>query len=95
MSKERKIKNNKTQNPTLFQVSGFVVNNQQFSSSRFGSSIKTRRKKLKLTQAELASLADLNRSYLSQVENGSVSISMHRAEKIAQALNCTLSDLIQ
>jgi len=96
MNNKRKIKKSDTQNPAHGKVSDFVVNNQQFSSlSRFGNSIKVRRNKLSLTQAELAKSAGLNRSYLSEVENGLASISIQRAEKIAQALDCTLSDLLQ
>lgn len=72
----------------------FVGNLQQNISNKFGLAVKDRRKKLNLTQDELAQKAKLNRSYLSELERGKVSISLDRAEKLAQALNCSLRDLL-
>lgn len=95
MNNKGKIRKSEIKNPAQGKVSDFVVNNQQFSSSKFGSSIKARRNTLNITQTELAKSAGLNRSYLSEVENGLVSISIHRAEKIARALGSTLSDLLK
>jgi len=73
----------------------FVVNNQQTITSKFGNTIRSRREKMGLTQTELAKLANLNRSYLSEVERGVASISLERAARLAKALNCALHDLIE
>ncbi len=72
----------------------FVGNLQQNILNKFGSAVKDKRKKLNMTQDELAQRANLNRSYLSELERGKVSISLDRAEKLAHALNCSLRDLI-
>jgi len=72
----------------------FVGNNQQKMSVHFGSAIKTRRQQLGMTQTELAKLANINRSYLSELEQGKVGISLGRAEKLAKTLNCELRDLL-
>jgi DNA-binding XRE family transcriptional regulator len=95
MNNKGKSKKSEMQNPAHGKVSDFVVNNQQAFLAKFGGSIKARRSTLNLTQTELAKLAGLNRSYLSEVENGLVSISIQRAEKIAQVLGCALSDLLK
>lgn len=74
--------------------SSFVGNNQQKASAYFGFAIKTRRQQLGITQTELAKLANINRSYLSELEQGKVGISLERAEKLAKTLNCELRDLL-
>ena len=72
----------------------FVVNNQQTLTAKFGHSIRVKREELGMTQTALAKLADLNRSYLSELECGLVNISLERAANLAKALNCNLHDLI-
>jgi DNA-binding XRE family transcriptional regulator len=82
--------------PTRRKASGFIVgNNQRSATSQFGRAVRARREQLGITQTELAKLAGLNRSYLSELERGLVSISLERAEKLAKALNCTLRDLLR
>ncbi len=77
------------------RASFFVGNNQQIVTIRFGLAIKEIRQKLGMTQTELAKLAELNRSYLSELERGLVSISLERAERLAKALECNLRDLLK
>ncbi len=72
----------------------FVGNNQQTVSNRFGYAIREKRNQLGISQTELAKLAKLNRSYLSELERGLVGISLERAERVAKALGCALGDLI-
>lgn len=72
----------------------FVGNSQQKVSVHFGSAIKTKRQQLGITQTELAKLANINRSYLSELEQGKVGISLERAERLAKSLNCELRDLL-
>ena len=80
---------------TRSKAPGFVVgNNQQEITAQFGRAVRGRRERLNVTQTELARLAGLNRSYLSELERGLVSISIERAEKLAHALNCKLRDLL-
>lgn len=79
------------QNVGLFFVVG---NNQRAITSQFGIAVRARRGRLGITQTELAKLAGLNRSYLSELERGLVSISLERAEKLAKALDCKLRDLL-
>lgn len=54
---------------------------------KFGLNIKKYRKKLNLTQEELAEKTNLHRTYISTLERGKRSISLNNIEKIAKALN--------
>lgn len=56
--------------------------------------IRITRIQLGITQTELAELAQINRSYLSELEQGKAGVSLEKAEKIAKALNCELKDLL-
>jgi DNA-binding XRE family transcriptional regulator len=81
---------------TLKSVGAFFVgNNQHEITVHFGYAIKMRRQQLEITQTELAALANLNRSYLSELEHGLTSISLERAERLARALRCSLRDLLK
>ncbi|MBI4785462.1 MAG: helix-turn-helix transcriptional regulator [Chloroflexi bacterium] len=73
----------------------FVGNIRHPIMARFGAALRERRKQQGMTQAELAVAAGLSRSYLSEVECGQESISLERAERLAEALGCKLSDLLQ
>ena len=58
-----------------------------------GSAIRKRRKELKLSQEHLADLAQLDRSYLGQVERGENSIALHPLVRIANALKISVAEL--
>ena len=71
-----------------------VGNKQQTLSAQFGIYVGAKRLQMGITQTELARLAQINRSYLSELEKGKAGISLDKAEKIANALNCKLRDMI-
>lgn len=58
----------------------------------FGISLKAWRKRLGLSQEELAERADLHRTYVSDVERGSRNLSLESITRIAQALNISAAD---
>lgn len=72
----------------------FVGNIRTPLRARFGAALRSRREELGLTQEHVAMAAGVNRTYLFEVENGRESISIERAERLAQALDCKLSDLL-
>jgi len=76
------------------RASFIVGNKQQGLTARFGMTIRITRIQLGITQTELAELAQINRSYLSELEQGKAGVSLEKAEKIAKALNCELKDLL-
>jgi transcriptional regulator with XRE-family HTH domain len=62
---------------------------------RFGFAVKSRREELDLTQEELAAQVGIHRTYLSDVERGSRNLCLLNIEKLAAALELTLSELFQ
>ena len=63
-------------------------------NERFGKRIKEIRKAKGLSQEKLANLAEVDRTYLPEVERGERNISLVVAEKIANALGEKLSKMI-
>jgi transcriptional regulator with XRE-family HTH domain len=61
----------------------------------FGKKVKERRLALELSQEKLANMADIDRTYLPDIENGKRNISLVVAEKIAKALNVPLTSLLE
>lgn len=59
---------------------------------KIGQRIKHIRETKAMSQKDLAYSADLDRSYIASVENGSRNISIVNIEKIAKALHITLTD---
>lgn len=60
----------------------------------FGQNVRKARRKQRISQENLALIAGIDRSYMSRIERGIVSITLQKAYVIAQALKCELSDLL-
>ena len=56
-----------------------------------GKRVKELRNKLKISQEELADIAELDRTYITSVERGKRNISIINVEKLANALQVSLS----
>ena len=63
--------------------------------SKVGKRIKEIREKKSISQKDLSFSADLDRSYIASEENGQRNISIVNLEKIANALDVTLSELFK
>lgn len=63
-------------------------------SSRFGVRLRELRRARNMTQSKMAVDFGIDRSFISDVERGRKSISLHMLEVIALGLNVTLSDLL-
>ncbi len=61
---------------------------------RFGRAVREARATQGWSQEQLAEAADLNRSYLGEIERGLVTPSLLTAEKLATALQLRLSTLV-
>ena len=57
-----------------------------------GKRIKELRNKLGVSQEELAAMVELDRTYITSVESGKRNISIVNIEKLATALNVSLSE---
>ncbi len=66
-----------------------------FYYKRLGESIITHRKKLKLSQQQVAILSDVDRSYLAEVEEGKANPSIKFLHKIAKILKIKIRNLIK
>lgn len=64
-------------------------------SHNFGLSVRYLREDRGWSQEVLAEHADLNRSYIGEIERGLVTPSLATTEKIARALGIRLSELIE
>lgn len=62
---------------------------------KVGKRIRLLREQASMTPKDLAYASDLDRSYIASVENGKRNISIVNLEKIAKALNTTLSNLFK
>lgn len=58
-----------------------------------GMAIRNKRLEKKLSQERLADLAELDRSYMGQVERGENSVALHPLIRIARALDTTAAEL--
>ena len=65
------------------------------ASKTFGGVVRRRREELRWSQEALADRAQLNRSYLGEVERGSVVPSLATMDKLAAALELRLSVLLE
>jgi transcriptional regulator with XRE-family HTH domain len=59
-----------------------------------GETIRTRRRRARLSQEKLAEKADLNRNYIGEIERAEKSITLETLEKIAKALGVRVRDLV-
>lgn len=60
----------------------------------FGKKVMEKRLSLKLSQEILANMADIDRTYLPDIEKGKRNVSLKVADKIAKALSISLKDLL-
>jgi transcriptional regulator with XRE-family HTH domain len=60
-----------------------------------GALIATKRKSLGLTQAGLAELVGIEQESMSRIETGMVTPSLSRLLSLADALDCTIEDLLR
>jgi len=61
---------------------------------RFGFAVKEQRKKLNVSQEELAMRIGADQAYVSRVEAGQINVTLETAELIATALSVELAELV-
>ena len=61
----------------------------------FGTAVRRRRHRLKLSQEDFAEQADIHRTYVSKIEAGKVDVGLAVASRLAKALGTRLSKLIE
>lgn len=61
----------------------------------FGQKIKEERRKKKISQEQLAFMAEIDRTYISDIEKGSRKVSLEICYKICKALDKPLSSMLK
>ena len=61
----------------------------------FGENVKKYRRKLDISQEELAHRANLHRTYIGMIERAEKNITLVNIEKIADALEVKIEDLLK
>ena len=69
------------------------MNYSSYVKSRFGLAIKQRRQEIGISQEVLAERAGLHRTYIGDIERGARNLSLENIEKLAKALQISISDL--
>ncbi|HEY9732390.1 MAG TPA: helix-turn-helix transcriptional regulator [Drouetiella sp.] len=62
---------------------------------QLGQAILKRRTQLNLSQRQLASLSNVHRTYLCEIENGSRNVTIETLNKLAESLGLSLFALVQ
>ena len=62
---------------------------------KFGQKVRSERMNLGLSQEELASRVGLHRTYIGMIERAEKNITLENIEKIAKALNISISKLFE
>ena len=63
-------------------------------TEHFGQEVRRMRVSLNISQEQLAAISGVNRSHMGQIERGRKSASLHTIERIAHALHCSPSQLV-
>jgi len=79
---------------------GFILDSLRYMPTittleKFGARVRELRKDAGLSQEELAELAELHRTYISGIERGERNASLTSIERISNALNVSLSKLLE
>lgn len=61
---------------------------------KFGERVRKKRKEMNLSQEELAHRSDLHRTYIGMIERAEKNITLLNIEKIANALDVLIIDLL-
>ena len=85
------------ENFSLVIVSHTVISNmiKKYISIKFGEKVREIRISQNLSQEQLANLADVHRTYIGMVERAEKNITLVNIEKIANALNISVNELLK
>ena len=62
---------------------------------RFGKAVRKKRHKLGVSQEEFADICGLDRTYIGGIERGERNVALINIDKIARALDLSLSELLK
>ncbi len=67
----------------------------QSTAKKFGDNMKKIRLEKEMSQGDICRTLDLDRSYISNVENGKQNLTISTMEKIAKALDVRIDELLK
>nr|WP_290222511.1 helix-turn-helix transcriptional regulator [Trichocoleus desertorum] len=70
-----------------------MTQNEQEIRQRFGKAIRRRRRELDISQEKLAELAELHRTYISNLERGDANPTLDIINRLAKALDISIAQL--
>lgn len=66
----------------------------KYNAKQFGSNVREVRKNRDISQDQLALRAGIDRSYMGRIERGQVNITLEKVYRLAEALDCSVYDLM-
>lgn len=74
----------------LLVMDSFILGSENM---KFGQNIKQIRKRMNMSQKELATKMEISQSYLSDIESGRKNLSIKTVKKLADSLGLSVTDL--
>lgn len=71
-------------------MDSFILGSEKM---KFGQNIKQIRKRMNMSQKELATKMEISQSYLSDIESGRKNLSIKTVKKLADSLGLSVTDL--
>lgn len=66
----------------------------KYDAKQFGLNVRRVRKSRNVSQDQLALKAGIDRSYMGRIERGQVNVTVEKAYRLAEALECDVHDLM-
>ena len=66
----------------------------KYNAKQFGINVREGRKNRDISQDQLALRAGIDRSYMGRIERGQVNITLEKVYRLAEALDCSIYDLM-
>ena len=63
-------------------------------AKKFGSKLRAKRTDLGITQEQLALMSDIDQSYVGRIERGTVNITLEKAYRLSEILQCDIRELL-
>ncbi|HHQ4937635.1 MULTISPECIES: helix-turn-helix domain-containing protein [Aeromonas] len=63
-------------------------------AKKFGNKLRAKRTELGITQEQLALMSDIDQSYVGRIERGTVNITLEKAYRLSEILQCDIRDLL-
>lgn len=66
----------------------------KYNAKQFGINVREVRKNRDISQDQLALRAGIDRSYMGRIERGQVNITLEKVYRLAEALDCSIQELM-